>query len=91
MANTDIIYRFMADLGTLYDACEYIKDAGACDRCPIKNNCIDEVTVTALADDCPKDKLVDFLYLADDIESYGNEQSYHDWMETQKEREIWEG
>ena len=92
MVRDEVVRRFTATLGDIYDSCGYIKDAGACDRCPLKAHCLDDTTVTEFADGAPKKSIEEMLGLAEDIEAYGNEQDledYHEWMNRGREEESW--
>lgn len=83
---------FMEYLEKIYDACGQIKDAGGCDRCPIRHNCIDDTPVAEFASFCTKRSLKEFLDLADDVEQFANEQDYddyHEWLKAETEREKW--
>ena len=74
--NIDIAYNFIERLDDIFDACGYIHDAGACDKCPLAHNCIDDTSVAEFQNFCTKDTLEEFLDFADDIEDYANEQAY---------------
>jgi hypothetical protein len=92
--NSATVSDFIDSLGTIYDACGYIQDAGGCDVCPIKHNCLNETAVADFANFCTKGSLKEFLDFADDAENYANEQewnNYHTWMDAQidKELETW--
>ena len=81
--NSATVSDFMDSLGTIYDACGFIQDAGGCDKCPIKHNCLNETSVTEFANFCTKGSLKEFLDFADDVENYASEQEmadYHEWL-----------
>ena len=81
--NSAQVNDFIDSLGTIYDACGYIQDAGGCDVCPIKHNCLNDTSVTEFANFCTKGSLIEFLGFADDVENYANEQdllNYHEWL-----------
>jgi hypothetical protein len=83
---------FIDSLGTIYDACNFIQDAGGCDKCPIKHVCLGETAVADFANFCTKNSLREFLDFADDVENYANEQdmnNYHDWLNAERDRELW--
>lgn len=89
--NKDRSTKFIDLLEVIYDACTYIQEAGGCDRCPIRNNCIDDTSVAEFADFVTKGSLTEMLDLADDIENYGNEQDMADYyaeLKAQTEREL---
>lgn len=91
--NSATVSDFIDALGTIYDACGYIKDNGGCDACPIKHNCIDETDVTEFANFVTKGSLKEFLDFSDDVERWAGEQEavrYHEWLEAEREREIWQ-
>ena len=92
--NSATVSDFIDSLGTIYDACGYIQDAGACDVCPIKHNCLNDTSVAEFANFCTKGSLKEFLDFADDAENYANAQDmddYHTWLNAQidKELETW--
>lgn len=91
--NKEKAINFIDLLGVIYDACGSIQDAGGCDVCPIKHNCLNDTSVAEFANFCTKGSLKEFLDFADDAENYANEQewnNYHIWMDAEKEREIWQ-
>lgn len=79
--NSATVSDFMDSLGTIYEACGYINDAGGCDRCPIKHNCLDDTSVAEFANFVTKGSLKEMLDLAEDIENFGNEQDMADYFE----------
>ena len=90
---SEIARDFITSLGDLYDSCNYIQDAGACERCPLSHVCLSETTLMDFANFCTIRDVKEFLDLADDIEQYGNEldmENYYNWMKSQKEVELWQ-
>lgn len=88
--NSDIAYQFIERLDDIYDSCGYIQEFGACDKCPLMTNCIEDTSVAEFQNFCTPSVLKEFLDFAQDIENHADEQDFHDWMESQKERELWE-
>ena len=91
--NAEVANDFVLSLGDLYDTCGYLQDAGACDRCPLKNNCMDEVSLNEFANFVTRNNVKEFLEFGEDVENYANEQDvadYHAELDAQKERELWE-
>ena len=75
--------KFINLLEVIYEACGSIQDAGGCDKCPIKHNCLDDTSVAEFANFCTRGSLSDFLDFAGDVENYSNEQEmadYHEWL-----------
>ncbi|MBQ1295095.1 MAG: hypothetical protein IIY21_13720 [Clostridiales bacterium] len=74
---------FIDALEDIYEACASIQDAGGCDKCPIKHNCLDDTSVAEFANFCTRGSLEEFMGFAEDVENYANEQDmadYHEWM-----------
>ena len=72
------------------DACDIIKDAGACDKCPLY--CIEDDSWFEIADVKTKGEIEDFFGLAQDIDNYISEEDYiwdHADMERKAERDEW--
>ena len=81
--NKEKAINFIDLLGVIYEACGSIFDAGGCDVCPIKNNCLDDTSVAEFANFCTRGSLSDFLDFAGDVENYASEQEmadYHEWL-----------
>lgn len=76
---SEIASEFIDYLGEVYDACGYIHDMGGCDKCPMKNNCLDETTVSEFANFCTKDSVKEMLDFADDVENYIHEKETEAW------------
>ncbi len=90
--NAEVANDFITSLGDLYDTCGFIQDAGGCDRCPLKGNCLDETTLNEFANFVTKGNIREFLGFGEDVENYANEQdmaNYHAELDAQKERELW--
>ncbi len=89
----EIAKDFYTSLGDVYDACNYIHDAGACEKCPFLHNCLSDTALLDFANFCTLSDLTDMLNLADDIERYGDEDadSFREWIEAEKERELCQG
>jgi hypothetical protein len=92
--NKEKAINFIDLLGVIYEACGTIQDAGGCDKCPIKHNCLNDTSVAEFANFCTKGSLEEFLGFADDAENYANAQDmddYHTWLNAQidKELETW--
>lgn len=74
---------FIDALEDIYNACGSIQDAGGCDACPIKHNCLDDTSVSEFANFCTKDSLNEFMGFAEDVENYASElemANYHEWL-----------
>ena len=92
MNHGDTARRFVDTLGDIYDACHYISEMGACSGCPLKHNCLDETPLMQIAEDISIGTFADLLYFADDVENYEQEQdfeNYHEWMNAERDRELW--
>ena len=75
--------KFINLLEVIYEACGSIQDAGGCDVCPIKHNCLNDTAVADFANFCTKGSLKEFLGFAEDVENYASEQEmadYHEWL-----------
>lgn len=66
-------YLYEASAMTL-DACDIIKGAGACDRCPMF--CIEDDSLFEIADTKTKGNMAEFFGLAQDIEDYVSDEDY---------------
>lgn len=86
---SEIASEFIDYLGEVYDACGYIHDMGGCDKCPMKNNCLDETTVTEFANFCTKGTVKEMLDFADDVEKYvtADEDYIYDLADRQRKGE----
>ena len=89
MIHAEIANRFISCLSDVYDACGYIKEAGGCDKCSINHNCIEDTSVSEFANFVTRGTVKEMLDFADDIENYADEQNYHDWLNSERERELW--
>ncbi len=89
MIHAEIANRFISCLSDVYDACGYIKEVGACDKCPLQNNCIEDTSVSEFANFVTRGTVKEMLDFADDVEKYADEQNYHEWLDAEREREIW--
>ena len=89
--NTSVANDFIDSLGTVFDACTYIKDAGACDKCPISHNCLEETPLTELENFCTRTAIKEFLDFADDVEYVMDYSDYVADMadEQRKETDYW--
>ena len=58
----------------LYYACVTIKDAGGCDRCPLRNICLEETSYMTVCDELSSGAIDELLDFADDIEQHYNEE-----------------
>ena len=90
MIHSEMANRLIAGLNEIFEVCGYIQDAGACDGCPLRLNCIDDTSVAEFADTVSRKTVTEFLGYADDVENYSREQEYHDWMDSQKEYDLWQ-
>ena len=65
---------FVNDLNvrTLHDACEAIENAGECDRCPLRNCCLDVSSFMAVCEEVSAGMIDEFLGFSDDIENHYN-------------------
>lgn len=81
---SEIASEFIDYLGEVYDACRYIHDMGGCDKCPMKNNCLDETTVSEFANFCTKGAVKEMLDFAEDVEEYVHEQEFEEWEATNR-------
>lgn len=67
--------KFVRDenLKGMYEACEVIESAGGCERCPLRDCCLDVSSFKSICE-CVSASMVDeFLGFADDIEEHNNE------------------
>ena len=81
---------FMDYLEMIVDACCEIRDAGACDKCPLGHNCIEDTEVLVFADCVPKRALAEFFELAENAENSEQDfNNYEEWLKTEMERELW--
>ena len=76
MTDRQKMERAIAALEDIFDACGFIKDAGACDKCPMKNYCIEETTVDEFIDSVPKWMLEETFGLAEDVGDFISEEDY---------------
>lgn len=82
---------FMDALESVFDGCTGIRDAGGCDRCPIRHKCIDDTSVSEFADTTTKGSIIEFFDFAKDVEEYANAQDRMDYLEelnAQTRREV---
>ena len=89
MIASEVANRLISNLSEVFEACGYIQDAGACDKCPMKAFCLEDTTVTEFADSVTRRTVKEMLDFADDVEKYADEQNYHEWLDAEREREIW--
>lgn len=83
---------FVNDLNvrTLHDACEAIENAGECDRCPLRNCCLDVSSFMAVCEEVSAGMIDEFLGFSDDIENHYNEEdalAYYADMARKAERD----
>ena len=66
---------FVNDLNvrTLHDACEAIENAGECDRCPLRNCCLDVSSFMAVCEEVSAGMIDEFLGFSDEIEEHYDE------------------
>lgn len=57
----------------LHEACETIEDAGGCDRCPLKDCCLDVTSFKAVCEELSARMIDEFLGFADDIDEHYTE------------------
>lgn len=76
MTNRQKMERAIAALEDIFEACGSIKDAGACDKCPLKHFCIEDTTVDEFCDSATKGMLVETFGFADDVEEFISEEDY---------------
>ncbi len=91
--NKEKAIKFIDLLEVIYEACGSIQDAGGCDKCPIKHNCLNDTSVAEFANFCTKGSLTEFMGFAEDVQNYEREQewnNYHSWMDAEREREKWQ-
>lgn len=58
----------------LHEACEVIENAGGCDRCPLKDCCLDVSSFKAVCEELTAGMIDEFLSFSDDIETHYNEE-----------------
>lgn len=90
MIHAEVANRLISCLNEVFENCGYIQDAGACDGCPLRLTCMDDTSVTEFADTVTRANIKEFMDYAEDVEDYAREQEYHDWMDSQKELELWQ-
>lgn len=93
-SNSAIASDLLDRLGDICDACAYIDEAGACNKCPMEVHCLKENDVLMFGTSCTEDTVKEFMDFADDVENYANQQdfeNYHEWLEAERERELWVG
>lgn len=89
--NAEISNDFYNSLGTVYDACAFIEDAGACDGCPLKYNCLSETPIMDFANFCTRRSIQEFLDYSEDVEKYVDEQDFiANMADIQRKEELWE-
>ena len=77
-------------LSLLHTACENINGLGACDKCPIRINCLESTSPLDIAEDVTAKQFDEFLGFSDDVEDYLENQAiftdenqralYADWQ-----------
>ena len=88
MTNKEKMGRAIKALEDIFDACGWIKDAGACDKCPFKYTCIEETTVEKFIDETTKWSLEEAFDLAADIGDYISDEDYiYDLADRQRKGE----
>lgn len=89
--NAEISNDFYNSLGTVYDTCAFIEDAGACDGCPLKHNCLSETPIMDFANFCTRRSIQEFLDYSEDVEKYVDEQDFiANMADIQRKEELWE-
>ena len=83
---------FVNDLNvrTLHEACEAIENAGGCDRCPLRNCCLDVSSFMAVCEEVSAGMIDEFLGFSDDIERHYDEEdalAYYADMARKAERD----
>ena len=92
MKSYDLVTQFMDGLEAIYKACDQIREAGGCANCPINHNCIDDTSVGDFANFASKGSMIEMLGFGKDCEDYASEQEmkdYHDWLNAERDRELW--
>lgn len=56
-------------------ACEVIRDASKCDKCPLKDDCLEECTFEHIAYKVKTDAIEKFIFMADEITEEAEEAS----------------
>lgn len=64
-------------LSLLHTACENIEGMGACDKCPIRSNCLENTSPLDIAEEVTAQQFTEFLGLADDVQDFMDET---DWQ-----------
>ena len=89
--NSAISNDFYNDLGTVCDCCAFIEDAGACDGCPLKHNCLSETPAMDFVNFLTRDSIREFLDYSEDVERYVDEQDFiANMADIQRKEELWE-
>ena len=83
---------FVNDLNvrTLHDACEAIENAGECDRCPLRNCCLDVSSFMAVCEEVSAGMIDEFLGFSDEIGRHYDEEdalAYYADMARKAERD----
>ena len=71
MGNRLMAMRTYDIFDAMISACDAIKEAGACESCPLRANCIEEVTAESMFCDTAKSMIDEFYGFADDVREYG--------------------
>lgn len=61
------------NLGKLVEACRTIEYAGGCDRCPMRDCCLDVSSFNTICEEMSVRMVDELLGFADDIEEHDNE------------------
>lgn len=70
MENKTVAKMAEAIFEELVRACDTIKDAGACESCPLYGNCIEETNAIAIFCEQTEKTIDEYLGFADDVRKY---------------------
>ena len=74
---------------TMYEACDVITEAGGCNRCPLKNCCLDDSSFRTVCEEATVKQIDDFLGFSDDIEEHNNEDDmFSYYADTKRKADI---
>lgn len=75
-------------LDLLFGACQNIQEAGACEQCSLRVNCLECTSVNDVACDAPLSSFEEFLGLSDDVLNYVSEEDYIADLADRERKEI---
>ena len=73
-------------LAEVFQACSNISEAGICDKCPIRYNCIDDTTFSEICSFVSIGEFDEMIGLGKDADDYANEQDMADYIADQQRK-----